>query len=78
MSFYEDEQLLIRTGQPMFDREETISVDETNGTHYSLTTKVPLFDSEEAEADFWNLHAGLHPRFGIFSRGGRDFGKLPS
>jgi PAS domain S-box-containing protein len=46
MSFHEDEQLVIRTCQPMFDREETISVDEKNGTHYSLTTKVPLFDSE--------------------------------
>ena len=46
MGFYEDEQCVIRTCQPMFDREETISVDETTGTHYSLTTKVPLFDSE--------------------------------
>jgi PAS domain S-box-containing protein len=46
MGFYEDEQLVIRTCQPIFDREETISVDEINGTHYSLTTKVPLFDSE--------------------------------
>ncbi len=45
-NFYEDEQRVIRTGLPIFDREETTGVDAQNQLQYLLTTKVPLFDSE--------------------------------
>ena len=44
--FYQDEQRVIRSGQPMFDREEISSVDAANGVRYCLTTKVPLFDCD--------------------------------
>jgi PAS domain S-box-containing protein len=46
MNFYEDEQRVIRTRQAIFDREEVTSMDASSGPHYTLTTKVPLFDSE--------------------------------
>jgi PAS domain S-box-containing protein len=45
-NFYEDDQSVIRTGQPIVDREETVGVDAANQPQYLLTTKVPLFDSE--------------------------------
>jgi PAS domain S-box-containing protein len=45
-SFHEDEQRIIRTGQPIIDREETGGRLETGEVCYLLTTKVPLFDSE--------------------------------
>jgi PAS domain S-box-containing protein len=43
--FFEDEQRVIRTRQPMIDREQTSSIDAMHEVRYSLTTKVPLFDS---------------------------------
>jgi len=46
MGFYEDEQRIIRTGQPMFDCEETVGELATNEISYILTTKVPVFDTE--------------------------------
>jgi PAS domain S-box-containing protein len=46
MSFYEDEQRIIRTGQPMFDCEETVGELATNEIRHILTTKMPVFDSE--------------------------------
>jgi PAS domain S-box-containing protein len=45
-SFYEDEQRVIRSGQPMIDREETIEGRAGAETRAILTTKVPLFDRE--------------------------------
>lgn len=45
-SFHEDDQRLIDSGQPIFDREEMVGMDETNQPRYALTTKVPLFDGE--------------------------------
>ena len=44
--FYEDEQRVIRSGQPMVDCEETFCIDAANGERIVLSTKVPLFDSE--------------------------------
>jgi PAS domain S-box-containing protein len=43
MSFYEDEQRIIRTGQPMFDCEETVGELATNEIRHILTTKIPVF-----------------------------------
>jgi PAS domain S-box-containing protein len=43
--FFADEQRVIRSRQPMLDQEEATSVDTAGEIHYSLTTKVPLFDS---------------------------------
>jgi PAS domain S-box-containing protein len=44
--FYENEQSVMQTAQPMFDREESVGVDAANQPRYLLTTKVPLFDNE--------------------------------
>jgi PAS domain S-box-containing protein len=44
--FHEDDQLVVRSGQPIFDREETIGVNTKDQPRYLLTTKVPIFDSE--------------------------------
>jgi PAS domain S-box-containing protein len=44
--FYEDEQCVIRSGKPMFDHEERVAWPTTNETSYLVTTKVPLFDSD--------------------------------
>jgi len=44
--YYEDEQRVIRTGQPIFDQEETSCPDGSNKVSYRLTTKVPLIDGE--------------------------------
>ena len=44
--FYEDEQRVIRSGQPMVDCEETHCINSPNGERYLLTTKVPLLDSQ--------------------------------
>jgi PAS domain S-box-containing protein len=44
--FYEDEQQVIRTGEPMFDREEIVSMGIAKDPRFVLTTKVPLFDSK--------------------------------
>ena len=46
MGFYEDEQRVIRSGQPMVNREESSSDCKTGEVRYCLSTKVPLFDSE--------------------------------
>jgi PAS domain S-box-containing protein len=46
ISFYEDEQRIVRTGQPMFDCEESLGDRATNDLRYILTTKVPLFGSD--------------------------------
>jgi PAS domain S-box-containing protein len=43
--FYEGEQKVIVSGQPLFNREET-SVDSAGNKIHILTTKVPLCDSE--------------------------------
>jgi PAS domain S-box-containing protein len=45
-SFYEDEQHMIRTGQPLFNREENLGSLATDDLRYILTTKVPLFDNQ--------------------------------
>jgi PAS domain S-box-containing protein len=44
--FFEDEQRVIRSGQPIFDKEETSCSGTTGEAVYWLTTKVPLFDSD--------------------------------
>lgn len=44
-SFRRDDQRVIRTGQPIFDREETVSAGTANEVIY-LTTKAPLVDNE--------------------------------
>ena len=41
--YYEDEQRVIRSEQPIFDQEETSVLGGTNEVAYRLTTKVPLF-----------------------------------
>jgi len=43
--FFDDEQLLLSTGQPLIDHEEVSSDVTTGETRYALTTKIPLFDS---------------------------------
>jgi PAS domain S-box-containing protein len=43
--FFEDEQNIIRSGEPIFNREEK-SVDAAGNEFHILTTKVPLRDSE--------------------------------
>jgi PAS domain S-box-containing protein len=44
-AFYEDEQNVIRSGQPLYNREEQSFDGAGNSTHV-LTTKVPVRDSE--------------------------------
>ncbi|MGA2849353.1 MAG: PAS domain S-box protein [Terracidiphilus sp.] len=44
--FYENEQRVIRSGEPMVDYEETISMPATGEMNYLLSTKVPLFDGK--------------------------------
>ena len=44
--FYEDEQRVIRSGQPMVDHEESGRAGATNGVRCWLTTKIPLFDGQ--------------------------------
>ena len=44
--FYEDEQRVILTGQPVVDQEETVGVSSTSESRTILTTKVPIFDSQ--------------------------------
>jgi PAS domain S-box-containing protein len=43
--FYEEEQNVIRSGQPLYNREEK-GIDSTGNEIHILTTKVPLLDSE--------------------------------
>jgi len=43
--FYEDEQMVIRSRQTMFDREEE-ATDSLGNRMWLLTTKVPLFDKD--------------------------------
>jgi PAS domain S-box-containing protein len=42
--FYADDQAVIRTGQPMFNREESVATSDGQ-QHWLLTSKVPLRDS---------------------------------
>jgi two-component system, NtrC family, sensor kinase len=44
-AFYQDEQDVMRSGQPLFNREEK-GVDSNGNEVYILTTKVPIRDSE--------------------------------
>jgi PAS domain S-box-containing protein len=44
-SFHEDEQRVMCTGEPMFDKEEIMDAGGSAHTRWLLTTKVPLFDS---------------------------------
>ncbi len=44
--FFEDEQQVIRSGEALVNREETVGTDAADGVRHLLTTKVPLFDSE--------------------------------
>jgi PAS domain S-box-containing protein len=44
-AFYEDEQNVMRSGQPLYNREET-GIDGEGNEVYILTTKVPIRDSE--------------------------------
>lgn len=44
-AIYADDLKIIRTGQPLYNREETL-VDEPGNEIHLLTTKVPLFDSK--------------------------------
>ena len=43
--FYEEEQEMIRSGQPLYNHEET-NVDSAGNVVHILTTKVPLLDSD--------------------------------
>lgn len=45
-SFISDDRQVMTTGQPLFDREESIVSPSTRESSYLLTTKVPLFDSK--------------------------------
>ncbi|MGE5558225.1 MAG: HD domain-containing phosphohydrolase [Bacillota bacterium] len=42
---YEDEQKIIRTGQPLINYEESVPDHATGGMRWSLVTKIPLRDS---------------------------------
>ena len=42
--FFDEEQKVMRTGQPLINQEGQ-SIDKTDNIHYGLTTKVPLRDS---------------------------------
>lgn len=42
--FYEDEQTIMRTGEPLLDREETAIDKETSRTRWLLTSKIPVRD----------------------------------
>jgi PAS domain S-box-containing protein len=44
-AFYDDEQSVIRSGKPLYNREE-MSIDKEGNKVYFLTTKVPIRDSE--------------------------------
>jgi len=44
-AFYADEQEVMRSGQPLYNREEK-GIDATGNETYILTTKVPLRDSK--------------------------------
>lgn len=44
VKFHTDEQRIIRTGEPLINREES-DIDENGNEKWSLTTKVPLKDS---------------------------------
>lgn len=44
--FYQDERLIIATGKPLMNQEETSS-DLAGNKHIFLTTKVPLFDNHQ-------------------------------
>jgi PAS domain S-box-containing protein len=44
-SFYEDEQMVISSREPMFNREEE-AIDSLGNRMWLLTTKVPLFDKD--------------------------------
>jgi len=43
--FYADEQAIIRTGDPLIDREEPSAINHTGSPKWLLVTKVPLRDS---------------------------------
>jgi PAS domain S-box-containing protein len=45
VSYYADEQAVIRSGQPLFNREER-TIDPEGKTRWLLTTKVPLRDDQ--------------------------------
>lgn len=44
-SFYDDEQQIVRSGEPLFDREEQV-VYATGEIRWHLATKVPLYNSQ--------------------------------
>jgi PAS domain S-box-containing protein len=44
-SYHADEQAVIQSGQPLFDREETY-IDQRGDSRWLLTTKVPLRDNQ--------------------------------
>jgi len=43
--FYKDEQEIVKTGKPILNKEE-IAIDKTGKKKWTLTTKVPLFDTD--------------------------------
>ncbi len=43
---YEDDRAVIRSGRPMFNREETVGTGASRTSRILLTTKVPLLDSQ--------------------------------
>ncbi len=44
--YYEDEQAIIQSGQPLINREEPVVDQKTGARKWLLTTKVPLLDSQ--------------------------------
>jgi PAS domain S-box-containing protein len=50
--YYEDEQALIKSGQPLIDREEPVEDQETGARGWILTSKVPFLDSQGNIAGF--------------------------
>jgi PAS domain S-box-containing protein len=45
--FYADEQAIIRSGQPLLNREEPLEIVDGKVTRWNLATKVPLRDSQD-------------------------------
>jgi two-component system sensor histidine kinase/response regulator len=44
--FFADEQRVLRTGQPLLDKVETINKEVAEGERWVLASKIPLFDDE--------------------------------
>jgi PAS domain S-box-containing protein len=56
--YYEDEQALMKTGQPL-NREETVVIPGTSEKHWVQTTKVPLRDKQGAVVGLMGINRDI-------------------